>query len=121
MYAHALSSPYSDNELTVTVTKKRAHSILFTAAADLALTQSSSSTPLEVAHATFLMSLAHQARLIMCVRGLDTGVAQDISGVLRVSRGAEGWLDRDNVVVEEREYLYHVAGDVGVKVFERGA
>lgn len=55
----------------------------------------------------------------MSVRGLDTGVAKDISGVLRISRGA-GIEDEDEAV-EDKECLYFVETDGSVKVFERGA
>lgn len=51
------------------------------------------------------------------MRLLDTGTARDVSGVVRISRGG-GALD--SRAIEEREYLYHVGGDGGVKVFERG-
>ena len=50
----------------------------------------------------------------MGLRLLDTGTARDVSGVLRVTRGPEG----DEL--EEREFLYFVSGDGGVRVFERG-
>ena len=73
-------------------------------------------TPLTVDHATFVMGLVHQARVIMGLRGLDTGVARDVSGVLRITRGGE-----DGDEVEEKEVLYFVGGDGSVKVFERGA
>lgn len=50
------------------------------------------------------------------VRGLDTGAARDVSGVLRVARGpGEGGED-----IEEREVLFFVGGDGGVRVFEKG-
>ena len=62
------------------------------------------------------MGLAHQARVIMGLRGLDTGVARDVSGVLRITRGTE-----DTDEVEEKEVLYFVSADGSVKVFERGA
>ncbi len=52
----------------------------------------------------------------MSVRGLDTGVAKDISGVLRVTRGAEAGGE-----VEEGEWLYFVGGDGGARVLERGS
>ena len=55
----------------------------------------------------------------MSVRELDTGVAKDVSGVLRVSKGAGE--SADEGAVEERECLYFVGSDGGVKVFERGA
>lgn len=69
------------------------------------------------------MSLAHQARAIWAVKELDTGSARDVSGVLRISRGpaaedddhAEG--DRQ----DEKESLFFVAADGGVRVFERGS
>ena len=63
------------------------------------------------------MSLAHQARLILSVRELDTGVARDVSGVLRIGRGGAG----GEGTVKEAELLYFVLGDGGVRVFERGA
>ena len=65
------------------------------------------------------MSLAHQATSIISVRGLDTGAAKDVSGVLRISKGAGESADDGDV--EERECLYHLGSDGGVKVFERGA
>lgn len=65
------------------------------------------------------MGFAHQARAVISLRGLDTGTAKDISGVLRVSRGGvEKQVGEDEV--EETELLYFVSGDMGVKVFERG-
>lgn len=51
---------------------------------------------------------------VMGLRLLDTGTARDISGVLRITRGPEG----DDV--EDREVLYYVGGDGGVRVFDRG-
>ena len=66
-------------------------------------------------HVAFIAGLAHQARFVMGLRLLDTGTAKDISGVLRVTRGPQG----DDL--EEKELLYFVGGDGGVRVFERGA
>ena len=94
------------------------YATIIATAADLPLSQSPT-TPLEISHTAFVMSLAHQARSIMSVRGLDTGVAKDVSGVLRISKGAEESADQEDV--EERECLYYVGSDGGVKVFERGA
>ncbi|KAH7317650.1 hypothetical protein BKA65DRAFT_599659 [Rhexocercosporidium sp. MPI-PUGE-AT-0058] len=78
-------------------------------------------TPLELNHAALLLSTAHQADFIMSLRLLDTGTARDISGVLRITAG--NIIEEDLVVqkrIEERELLYFVGGDGGVKVFERG-
>lgn len=55
----------------------------------------------------------------MSVKGLDTGVAKDISGVLRISRAGCANIVEDDV--EEKECLYLVEADGGVRVFERGA
>ncbi len=93
-------------------------SILITSCADFALTQVPT-TPLEISHTAFLMNMAHQARTIMSVRGLDTGVAKDISGVLRISRG--GGADFEGDEMEEKECLYFMEADGDVRVFERGA
>lgn len=97
--------------------------------ADLPLMQAgstSTATLLERDHAAFVTGLAHQARLVMSVRLLSTGVAKDVSGVLRVTRGAmateeEGDGIRTMGDMAEMEVLYFVSGDGSVNVFERGA
>lgn len=74
----------------------------------------------------------HGASLVVSTRGLDTGVARDVSGVLRVSRGG-AWdeVEDDETVsgsglgsakeeARNIEVLYHVAQDGSVRVFERG-
>ena len=98
--------------------KQQVHSLVIATAADLPTSQSHS-TPLEVSHTALVMSLAHQARIIMSVRGLDTGVAKDVSGVVRIIKG--GGESMDDADAEERECLYYVGSDAGVKVFEKGA
>ena len=67
------------------------------------------------------MGMAHQARFVTSMRELDTGVAKDVSGVLRITRGPGEWGNNHGEEVEEREFLYFVGGDGGVRVFERGA
>ena len=60
--------------------------------------------------------------MIIQLRNLDTGVARDVSGVLRVSRGG-AWEEeesKDAVKWEEKEVLYFIQRDAGVRVFERG-
>lgn len=68
-------------------------------------------TRLEVEHAAFVVALAHSAAWTVALRQLDTGVARDVSGVIRITRGGEGG--------EEKEVLYYV-GDGPVEVFDRG-
>lgn len=69
-------------------------------------------------HAALVNGFAHQARVIWGVRGLETGTARDVSGVLRVGRGA-GVEEEEEV--EEKEVLYFAGEDGGVRVFERGS
>jgi len=77
----------------------------------------------------------------MGCRRLGTGWADDISGVLRVTRGGgdgdgeevgaegedgPGGVDVDEAkgsaaVVEEGEWLYHIGGDGTAKVWSRGS
>lgn len=75
-------------------------------------------TPVETEHAAFAIGLAHRARSVMQLRTLETGAARDVSGVLRISRGG-GW-DVAEDSLDERELLYYVQRDGGVKVFGRG-
>lgn len=63
-----------------------------------------------------MLSAAHDAEMVMSLRLLDTGTAKDVSGVIRITRGGAEAERR----IEEKEYLYHVGGDGGVRVFERG-
>jgi elongator complex protein 6 len=85
-------------------------------------------TPLEEEHAAFLIATAHRARMVMQLRNLDTGVAKDVSGVLRISKGGgiSGMAsdikihDESGDQWEPKEILYHVQRDAGVRVFERG-
>lgn len=71
-------------------------------------------TSLEREHACLVLSTAHAADAVLALRMLDTGVARDVSGVVRLTGPA---IDGG----EPAEFLYHVAADGGVKVFERGS
>ena len=103
--------------LNESIDEQHVYSTIISSAADVPLSRLGA-TPLEESHTALVMSLAHQARSIMSVRGLDTGAAKDVSGVLRISNGDECVDDGDT---EERECLYYVGSDGGVKVFDRGA
>ncbi|EGD86132.1 hypothetical protein H112_07059 [Trichophyton rubrum D6] len=107
--------------------RRLVHSTIITVAADSPLMHSSQQpTPLEIEHSALVVSLAHQAQMVMQLRGLDTGVARDVSGVLRVSKGG-ALADTDTLkngenddTWEEKEVLYFVQSDGSVKVFGRG-
>ncbi|KAI8937999.1 hypothetical protein NX059_005673 [Plenodomus lindquistii] len=84
--------------------------------------------PLELQHHNMLVKLAHMSSRVVGVRVLDTGVARDVSGVLRVTEQRVGWLNLGLDVGMDgeeagkgSEFLYQVKGDGSVRVFERGA
>lgn len=83
---------------------------------------SSQQTPLESNHAAALLGVAHAADFIMSLRLLDSGTARDVSGVVRITAGNEESIIDQRVggKMEEKELLYFIGGDGGVKVFERG-
>lgn len=77
------------------------------------------STRIETEHAAFAIGIAHRARSVMQLRTLETGAARDVSGVLRISRGG-GWTTETEDSLDERELLYYIQRDGGVRVFGRG-
>ena len=100
---------------------KHVHATIITVSADYPLV-TAHQTPLETDHAALLLSLAHQADFIMSLRLLDSGTARDVSGVIRVTVGEQTPDGEQDIQkrIEERELLYYVGGDGGVRIFERG-
>lgn len=94
---------------------QKTHAFVLAVASDEPLVTAQTTT-LEKEHSAFVLSLAHQAHIVVSLRLLDTGTAKDVSGVIRITGGG----DDSSTPVEEAEYLYHVGGDGGVRVFERG-
>jgi elongator complex protein 6 len=90
-------------------------------------------SPLQIAQQNLVVKTAHMSAKVLGVRVLDTGVARDVSGVLRVTVNRDSWANIATVgdgqeggavqAPEEMgsEMLYKVNGDGSVKVFERGA
>ena len=84
--------------------------------------------PLQWAHHNLLVKLAHMSRRILGLRVLDTGVARDVSGVIRITEQKNDWLSlgqNDGVKDSDdsgrgKEFLYQIKGDGSVRVFERG-
>lgn len=96
------------------------HSTVLTLSADHPLLHSQATT-LEREHESLVLGQAHAADRVFALRMLDTGTAKDVSGVVRITRGG-GAVDEEGTEDDEgKEYLYHVAGDGGVRVFERGS
>jgi elongator complex protein 6 len=79
-----------------------------------------SSTPLEREHGTFITAMAHQARLVLQLRGLDTGSARDVTGIMRISPGGQQDDEGDTPTLTEGEWLYQCKSDGSVKVWSRG-
>ncbi|EGO51788.1 hypothetical protein NEUTE1DRAFT_149495 [Neurospora tetrasperma FGSC 2508] len=96
--------------------REKSHATILTLSADDPLIASQVTT-LDKDHASFVLSLAHEAEMVVSLRLLDTGIAKDVSGVVRITRGGDSGGEKQ---IEEKEYLYHVGGDGSVRVFERG-
>ncbi|EPS26885.1 hypothetical protein PDE_01825 [Penicillium oxalicum 114-2] len=105
--------------------QQHAHATVLTLAADSPLIHNASTyghgetTLVETEHASFAIGLAHRARTVMQLRMLETGAARDVSGVLRISRGG-GWNAEMKNGLDERELLYYIQRDGGLRVFGRG-
>jgi len=81
---------------------------------DSVLSSPHSVSTLETNHTVLVTSLAHMAHGVLALRLLDTGVAKDVSGVIRITNGGCG-----EEQIEERERLY-LATDTNVRIFARG-
>ena len=112
-------SALSINDMILGI-REHVHATVLTASADGPLMHGST-TPLDSKHAAFLMGMVHQADLVMSVRELGTGVAKDVSGVMRVTKGTGVWVEEmKSNERQEREFLFFVGGDGRAKIFERG-
>ncbi|KAJ5692371.1 hypothetical protein N7462_001794 [Penicillium macrosclerotiorum] len=108
----------------ITMLQQQVHATVLTLAADSPLIHMSTSgnqlsTPTETEHAGFAIGMAHRAQSVMQLRTLETGAARDVSGVLRISRGG-GWTAEPKEALDEKELLYYIQRDGGVRVFGRG-
>ncbi|PHH71610.1 hypothetical protein CDD80_5113 [Ophiocordyceps camponoti-rufipedis] len=101
--------------------RKLVDATVLTFSADDALIHTQN-TRLERQHASLVLAHAHAARTVVSLRCLDSGPAPDVSGVMRISSHRRNPLDgHDQVPLPpDAEYLYHVAADGSVTVFERG-
>ena len=108
----------------------RVHATILSLAADVNPLPSAprpehyTTTPLETESQALLVGLAHGADLIISARGLDTGSAGDVGGVLRVTVPGAGEDEEDSgrfKAWKEQELLYLIKTDGSAKVWERGA
>lgn len=122
-----LASQTTSSAITVQQTISRlaasAGSLVISCHADgpLLHNQDASASPLEKQHGAMLTALAHQAKVVLQLRGLSTGAAKDITGILRVSRGG-GYEDARTEITptEDAEWLYQSKGDGSVRLWVRG-
>lgn len=110
------TTPPSLNAFVATV-RLQSSATIVTAQADSSLLHNIMS-PLETNHAQLVTSLAHQSHWVLQLRGLDTGSAKDVSGVVRASRGGQ-WEEQPSNLTDG-EWLYHSKGDGTVRVWARG-
>jgi elongator complex protein 6 len=73
------------------------------------------SSPIAEQQSNFLTQTMHNASLIISLRPFETGRADDVTGIMRITRGPRLM---DDVQVVENEYLYLVSGET-VKLFYR--
>lgn len=64
----------------------------------------------------FITKLLFRSHLNITLEPLATGRAKDITGSILVSKGA---LPYDDLIVEEKSYVYHITKDANVKIFYR--
>ncbi|RVX71896.1 hypothetical protein B0A52_04295 [Exophiala mesophila] len=110
------TTPLSLNAFVSTV-RLQSLATIVTAQADSPLLHNATS-PLEADHAHLVTSLAHQSDWVLQLRGLDTGSANDVSGVVRASRGGQSEDQPSDLA--DGEWLYHIKGDGTVRVWGRG-
>ncbi|KAF2665868.1 hypothetical protein BT63DRAFT_416309 [Microthyrium microscopicum] len=93
-------------------------STIILTASDLFSLEANSQTPLRTQQQQFLMTLGHQANLVLSTRVLDTGHAKDVSGVLMISHGGQA---AERQTGSDSEYLYQVENNRATSVWKRGA
>jgi elongator complex protein 6 len=124
---HPAKTLPSLTSLLLTLHTEISHVLVHMQADTPLLTLSTPPQPIEHAQHNFLVKMAHMSRRVLSVRVLDTGVARDVSGVLRVTENRDrlGDLSLEKKNEDEfrggKEVLYKIGGDGSVKVFERGA
>ncbi|KAK5998769.1 putative MFS-type transporter [Cladobotryum mycophilum] len=91
--------------------RENVHTTILTLPTDAPLLHSQATT-LERSHAALVLSQAHAADAVISLRMLDTGVARDVSGVMRISVRSDGGVRGEDKAREGGgvEYLYYVGG-----------
>ncbi|GME97741.1 unnamed protein product [Ambrosiozyma monospora] len=70
-------------------------------------------------HSDFLLKLVHKSDLIVRLKALTTGRADDVTGELKVSRGCLDLRSSIGVDASEKEYIYLANKEGAIKLFYR--
>ncbi|ODV97863.1 hypothetical protein PACTADRAFT_185831 [Pachysolen tannophilus NRRL Y-2460] len=73
---------------------------------------------IEFKHTEFLTKFLFRSNLIMNIKPLDTGRANDVTGLLSINKGLVGY-QTDEIEIVEKEYLFFVAKEGNVRLFFR--
>ena len=104
-------------------TQSLCQSLVLTCSADSPLlhNRDEAATPIEREHSAFITTEAHLAWFVLQLRGLDSGTAKDVTGVLRVSQGGNyDAAGHTSSGLREGEWLYRCKGDGNVTMWTRG-
>ncbi|KAK9370192.1 hypothetical protein V1509DRAFT_329940 [Lipomyces kononenkoae] len=75
---------------------------------------------LAVEQNTYLLSLVRRAVAVFSIRPLSTGMAEDVTGTIRITNGGQPCERRGHVDQGEFHYFIGEGNSGGVKVFEKG-
>lgn len=92
---------------TIFQLQQESRAVLCLIQADTPLLEAADSSLLNTNHTNLGIQLLHQTDYIITLRPLPTGRADDVTGILHVSRGARS----TSVAVDEKEYLYFIKGE----------
>lgn len=109
---------YDEDEIISRLAKlNEIANIYVTAPSDKSLLQFTQlSDDLATVYTSFIMKLLHRSNLIVRLKPLKTGRAEDITGELIINKGV---IDHSKLQVLEREYLYVIGKEGSVKLFYR--
>jgi elongator complex protein 6 len=84
---------------------------------DRSLMDASQDTPLTKNQAILLTSLIHRSLVVVSLRPLQTGMAKDVNGIIRLTRGGASYDFGERSIQEDWEMLYRI-DDGKAKLFK---
>ncbi|KAG5359068.1 Elongator complex protein 6 [Yarrowia sp. C11] len=92
---------------TIFKLQQASRAVLCLIQADKPLLENADSSLLSTNHTNLGIQLLHQTDYVITLRPLPTGRADDVTGILNVSRGTRP----TDIAVDEKEYLYFIKGE----------